>query len=475
MNNESSAFEKWKAQNEYLNKLKAERPELFAKSQQIDSETTLRAIGITLPTGTRPLGYLKYTPFDFVVEEIGLDGQISTVDYDEPRLPLQSAENKTIFAELVKIGIPTAEAIKELSRTLNIPAEQIGRAGLKDAVAVTSQKLSFRGINAEQLLNLPKSNYFLKSLAAGNHQLDSGNLLGNRFTILVRTENHPDETWLQAELKRLYQSGFWNFFWLQRFGTRLLSHWWGALILRGDYEGAVKSFLCDFGPRDTLYYKNLRRQASQLFGDWEGMQKLFAPLPYSLRHELAVVEYLSHFRLDYVGALKTILDQTQLWVYAYASFLANRLLSLAAHSNQNLPETLPLPLSYNKSERKLYQRFFAADRIAEDFEKYLRPFNIHINSRKIPTKIVPTIHTFKVLPEGVVICFDLPKGAYATTFFAHLFTLAGGLPYPAWLKKTEYDVKEILQQGSLAKTREVFKDYTIIKEEDAELSETNVL
>lgn len=472
MAEELSAFEKWKAQNDYLEKLKTARPELFVKSPQVESEKTLSRVGITLPKAERPLGYLKYSPFDFVVEEIGLDGQVASVDYEKPQIPTMGEEDKTVFAELVKIGLPTAEAIKELSRLLSIPAEQIGRAGLKDAVAVTAQKLSFRDVPMEKLTRLPPGNFFLKSLSSGNGVLDSGNLIGNRFTILVRTENPPDESRLQAELRSFPETGFWNFYWLQRFGTRLLSHWWGALILRGDYEGAVRSFLCDSGARDVPFYKNLRSEAAKLFGNWEAMRKLFAPLPYGLRHELAVVEHLNRFRLDYVGALKTVLDQVQLWVYAYASFLANRLLSLAAQSGKAVPEKLPLALSYDKIERKLYQSFFATDQIGDDFEKHLRPFNVRMNSRGIPSKIVPTIHSFKILPEGVVICFDLPKGAYATTFFAHIFTLTGGLPHPAWLKKTEYDVKAVLGLGSLAKTREVFKDYTVVKEDDTEMPET---
>lgn len=473
MNKELSAFEKWKTQNEYLAKIKSERPELFVKSAQIDSDKTLATIGIKLPQSERPLGYLKYSPFDFVVEEIGLDGQVTSVDY-EPAEPITLGEGEnTIFAELVKIGIPTTEAVKELSRLLALPPEQIGRAGLKDAVAVTAQKLSFRGADVQRLANLPPGNFFLKSLTAGSGVLDAGNLTGNRFTILIRTETRPDETALAESLKTLNENGFWNFYWLQRFGTRLLSHWWGALILRGDYEGAVKSFLCAGSSRDVPYYKNLREAAAKVFGNWEAMRKLFAPLPYSLRHELLVVEHLSRFRFDYVGALQAIADQTQLWVYAYASFLANRMLSLAAQSSAAVPDKLPLALSYDKIDRRLYQNFFLADGIEENFEKHLRPFNIRMNSRGISAKISATVHASKVLPEGVAICFDLPKGVYATTFFAHIFTLTGGLPMPAWLQKTDYDVKEVLGIGSLARVKEIFKDYTVVKEEDAETPETS--
>lgn len=472
MADEQHIFEKWKKQNEYINRAKSDHPELFSKPAQIESAETLSSIGIKLPGGKKPLGYLKFTPFDFIVEEIGLDQSLSTVDFANPLPPPDEPENTTIFCDLVKIGIPTTEAVKEVARALNLETENIGRAGLKDAVAVTSQKISIRESTPAQVAAMPQTNFFVKKLSLGKGLLDAGNLSGNRFTIFVRTETPVEEEYLKQNLQDIADGGFWNFYWLQRFGSRLLSHFWGAHILRGDYQGAVKSFLCDYSSRDVSFYRHVREQAEKRFGDWEAMKEIFLPLSYSMRHELAVLDHLARFRHDFVGALQKIPDQVQLWVYAYSSYLSNRLFSLAAQKSAEPPETLPLWLSHSRDDRGIYEKYSAADGIKDDFEKHIRPFNIRLNSRGIKTKILPRINAWQILPEGAAICFDLPKGAYATTFFAHFFTLTGGMPVPSWLKKTDVDVKEILGTGSLAETKKIFKDYTVVKEDDLEQAET---
>jgi hypothetical protein len=74
---------------------------------------------------------------------------------------------------------------------------------------------------------------------------------------------------------------------------------------------------------------------------------------------------------------------------------------------------------------------------------------------KVPVKVINT----KIIEKGVVIAFELPVGAYATTFLTHLFSLYRGLPIPEWLDKTKHDGKKILNLGSVAPVEEVLGEY----------------
>ena len=106
---------------------------------------------------------------------------------------------------------------------------------------------------------------------------------------------------------------------------------------------------------------------------------------------------------------------------------------------------------------QLYMQWLEADGTsgyAENLKKL--PFIMFGKSPSIPAKVKANVLGAKVVPEGAVVSFELPKAAYATTILRNLFTIIGGLPLPPWLKKTEYDTKELLGSGSIADVRARF-------------------
>lgn len=453
-------------EQKYLKEKEEKNPELFEKDLQLESEQILKKVGINFPFPQRPIGYIKYHPFDFIVEEIQQDNSISTIDFEKIKKQKLNEQDPTIYADLVKVNLSTIDAVNQLAESLNIEEKNIGTAGIKDQNALTGQRISLRKTSLEKVFNIKPKNFFLKNLQTGKGAIQTGSLKGNRFTIFIRTENQISQTELEDQLKKIKEKGFLNFYWLQRFGNRLLSHYWGLLLFRGEYEKLLESYFGDEGARDIEFYRQIRRRAAKLFGRWDELRDLFSKLPYTLRYELKMLDHLKNNPNDYIGALNQIPEQVKLWIYAYSSYLFNSLLSFYANSDNKIPAKLPLVLSQKNEDRQPYSAFLKADQVPFDFEKNLRPFPyVRLMPRTVEAKFQPAIHAVKSLKEGSLISFNLEKGSYATTFLAHIFTLTGGLPVPEWIDPQKYDFKKLLGLGSIKETYERFEKFIVEKEE----------
>ncbi len=456
-------FNKWQKEQVYLETQKQVLPELFVKSESLGVKDQLSRVGIILPTPELAPGFVKYYPFDFIVEERLADGRIITVDDAAQVADTIESSGSFFHADLVKVGISTIDAIKELSKKLGIKETQIGYGGVKDATAVTAQRISIAGVTLAELQSVPETNYFLKNISPAKDAISMSNISGNRFTIFIRTPNPIDETQLGQRLSELSENGFWNFYWLQRFGNRLLSHWWGLCLMQGKEEKAIRSYLCDPGPNELPFFAQLRAQANKEFENWEAMIKLYEPLGFNMRYELLLLNYLKEFRHDYTGALRTISEQVKMWIYAYGSFVFNKALSLASSGTDPVPKNLPLLLSNNQKDHEVYRQFLQSDKLSLDFAQNLRRFDfIRFTPRTVETKLFAKILSHKVLPQGIVISFDLPKGAYATTFLSHIFTLDSSVA--PLVQTAKYDLKEILDTGNITPTLKKLEKFMVIRE-----------
>jgi tRNA(Glu) U13 pseudouridine synthase TruD len=255
------------------------------------------------------------------------------------------------------------------------------------------------------------------------------------------------------------RDGVRNFYGTQRYGSpRFLAHYFGLLLHKGDLAGLAQAFLTLPSPTEIPYVAQIRATAAQKFGDWKAMQEIMAPLPYTFRFEHMMLDALvtaAGAPDQYLRAATAIPSaQTNLWVKAYASYLANQVMSAAAPGA--LPESIPL-LSGDPESQRFYEPYLAADG-ARDFFHNLRklPFIVTSRAPSLETVIRPRIHGAKVTSEGVGLSFDLPKGAYATTVLMNLFNVITGAPAPAWLSATEYDTKMMLGTGSLEAVRTAF-------------------
>lgn len=156
-----------------------------------------------------PNGRIKSSPEDFVVHEIPAY---------EP-----SGEGMHLFLHVEKRGLTTDAAVRAITRALDIPMRDVGVAGMKDKVALTTQWVSIPvppkqpDIEARaRALELPG----VRVLEAKRHgnKLKTGHLKGNRFELVIRgiPEDRLDEA--KAALARIGEEGVPNAFGTQRFG-----------------------------------------------------------------------------------------------------------------------------------------------------------------------------------------------------------------------------------------------------------------
>jgi len=454
----------------FLSEEYKKKPELFRRETFVDSPEFLETIGISyLQDDSLPKGYIKFLPYDFIVEEVSKDNEIQTVDVENffSKNKPYSSKDPTIYSTVVKCELTTFEAVQRLSSYLNVDKNKIRFAGIKDKDAITSQLKSFRDTDIEKLKSFNSDKIFLKNTYSGKGTVEVGSLLGNRFTIFIRTDNSFNKKQFEKNLTSIKENGFINFFYSQRFGgPRFINWFWGMLILRGEYKNAVFSFLTSEGQREIPYFKKLRQKIKDNLENWDEIEKIIEPFPFALQNEIKVVKYLKKNPQDFVGALKQIPEQIQLWIFAYGSLLFNRKVSEYIRENKELPERLPLILSKDKNDWLPYFDFLTEDGIRSMPQKTLLPLpNVIWKKRFIKTREDVKIYNVKILPEGVAISFFLSKGCYATSFLSQLFQLMTGLP-PKEISDKIIDTKEVLGEGSMKDLIEKFKGVVFSKSEN---------
>jgi tRNA pseudouridine13 synthase len=151
-----------------------------------------------------------------------------------------------------------------------------------------------------------------------------GALLGNRFTITIRgAAGHAAER-SEAIMSEL-GNRFPNYFGEQRFGSSRKNTWQiGMKLLRGELEGAARSFLCD-REGETHEEARLAREELESNGDYLRALKVF---PRHLRLERSMLAHLAKKPEDFAGAFRELPRSTLLmFIHAVQSMMFNRLLS----------------------------------------------------------------------------------------------------------------------------------------------------
>lgn len=454
--NQIPIYQSLKKEKEVFEKYKKESPELFSPPSVLEKDIFLR-IGIDIPFLSRPQGYLRFYPQDFVVEEISKNGEISEVGFKENKISPTFPFN--LGCDLIKVGISTFDAVNILAENLEIKIRRITYAGLKDTNAITSQKIIFLDVGIELLKKIKKlsfPNFFLTNFSVKKEFLSPGRLFGNRFFIFARTKEKIEEKELSTNLNKIKKEGFLNFYFSQRFGEpRLINHYIGKLILQGKYEEAILNFLTNSGLSEIPLVREKREKAKKHFGNWRKIEEIFLEFPFTFRNEISLVSYLKENPTDFLGALIFVKDLTQIFIFSYASYLFNKVLSFN-QKGLELPDEIPLFLSNDRRDWEVYEFWLEKDGIG-DFQNNLRPFwkFLKIQRRFVKTRVFPKEISFKIFPEGVALTFILEKGIYATTFLSNLFELKEGLPIPNWLKTKEYDLKKEFGLETIEKAKKL--------------------
>ena len=289
-------------------------------------------------------GRIRARPEDFLVGEVLTDG--SAVEPDEVLGPPEGAvgslpgEGSFLVCALVKRDMDTLEAVGRLAKALGWPEGLFSFAGLKDARALTAQFVAIRGLRPERLRGLEIPGLRVVPLRFSREPLGPEKLASNRFDILVRairlSADELAERLAQVleELKGL--GGVPNFYGHQRFGTaRPITHLVGRELVRGNVRRAVELFLSYVGPGEGRMAREARAYLSET-GDLRGFLRL---LPPGLYYERLMAKHLLRRPGDYHGALRRLpLRLRRLFVHAYQAYLFNRILSRRAREGLPLSE-----------------------------------------------------------------------------------------------------------------------------------------
>jgi len=268
-------------------------------------------------------GILRRCPEDFTVNEITPEG----IEAGPDLWALDRGQGGYTLALLKKVSRDQLSVISYLSSRLGA---QIGFAGIKDRQAVTYQLVSI-GRRLEQI-DVPCDLHDIELRVVGNSRwpILPGDLKGNRFTIAIHSINPAASGGASAPVQWAL-----NYYGHQRFGTtRPNTHKVGRLLVKRDYEGAVREFLAAAYPWEPNVAQTAR---SELAEGWD-LNAALKSFPASLSFERRLIERLSTRPSDYEGCFRSLPQTLQrLFVDAYQSYLFNIALS-QRHAEHDLWE-----------------------------------------------------------------------------------------------------------------------------------------
>jgi tRNA pseudouridine13 synthase len=313
---------------------------------------------------------IKEKPSDFVVKEL------MDLDLDE--------SGEFAYYELTKTNLTQEQAFRVICDKLNIKRKFLNFAGTKDKKAITTQHIS---ISKGPKKDFEFENVKLRYLGQGKERISLGQLKGNSFEIVVKTDKKPRNV-----------SYVPNYFDDQRFGMNKNNHIIGKLLIQKKFKDAVE----------------LIRETQEV-----------------------VDECLQNNSSDFIGAIRKLPRKLiQMYVHAYQSYLFNELLKKELMGEEYFEVEYAVGLLFfpkvdSKTKKTLPLIGFGTD---VDVEKVL--MDEGINLRDFIMKQIPELSSdgaernafvevkdleIKDIDGGYVVCFFLPAGSYATIVIKALF------------------------------------------------------
>lgn len=260
-------------------------------------------------------GKLRVKPKDFLVKEI-------------PDYPIENIDGKFTIAEITSTSWETNLLIRELSSRLHISKKRINFAGTKDKRAKTSQIMSFYNVPIDKIKEINIKDVKIRNIYQSNKPVKLGNLKGNEFEIVIRNIKSPTKP---EKIKEIYSiiknnGGFPNFFGIQRFGViRPITHVVGRYIVLGNFEKAVMTYIANPIKGEDEVTFNLRKNLENS----KNFLQALKTYPNHLSFEKAILNKLVLNSNDFIGGLKELpKNLLTMFIYAYQSYLFNRILSL---------------------------------------------------------------------------------------------------------------------------------------------------
>jgi len=281
----------------------------------------------------------------YITSQKGIGGKIRTkyedfyVEEIPESEPSGTGPNTWFFIE--KVGRDTLEVVLDIARELHIDRKRMGFAGMKDKRAVTRQWLCVSNSEIEDIEKLEDKLYKVDILKIMQNEkkLRIGQLVGNRFRLLIRDIDNPEKdseiaTQILAELSR---KGVPNYYGWQRFGKkRSNTHLVGKALLENDLKKVIDAYIGNPYPEEREYIKKAR----ELYDDGK-LEESFEEMPRSMRYEKmmlrTILKEMKKKDIDDVASLddnsyRRVIGSLpkplmRMFVHAYQSFLFNKAVS----------------------------------------------------------------------------------------------------------------------------------------------------
>lgn len=346
---------------------------------------------------------------------------------------------------LKKWDIGTIEAVRSLAHAWKLPRTSISFGGLKDRHARTEQLISIRGGPDR---GFEGSAFKVEFLGRSKDPITRASFTGNRFEITVRDlAEIPD-------VEPVKRFGVPNYFDDQRFGSLRGTggEFIGRALVRGENEKALKLAIASPSGEDRKAAREMKTLIRDRWGDWKGLREA---LPQGV--ERAVAAYLADRPGAYGFAFERLdPDLRVLYVSAYQSWIWNR---TVAELVKALPDVFEIEYA---AGRHAYWRTLSTadhDRLAELAIPLITPSQKYegavaevvariladekVEQRQFRLKKLEKTFFGKglrdvlIAPAGLrassgddelnrgrrkmTLCFELPKGSYATVVLKRLF------------------------------------------------------
>lgn len=216
-------------------------------------------------------GRARVEPDDFRVEEV-------------PLYPACGA-GEHLYLTIEKRGLTTIDMVERVARALRVRPSAVGYAGLKDARAVTVQRISIAGVAEDAAARVDLPGIRVVEVTRHRNKIKKGHLRGNRFVLRLRGTVPDAVERARRILSDLGARGVPNAFGPQRFGNRGDTHALGFALVRGEGEAFCRALLSDPAAGEA--------RAAAVRGDLDGA---IAALPDRLRVERKVLTALARGR-----------------------------------------------------------------------------------------------------------------------------------------------------------------------------------
>ncbi len=281
-------------------------------------------------------GKVKQNLEDFIVEEVLLDGQVVPTSITNKPLPkIMGKPGPWTWLIIEKRGVDAITLLLILSKKLGINLRDISFGGFKDALAITSQIISIRGVSSSSIPNELGNGVKILGTYTMDKPFTTGDIWGNEFTIRIRGIDTSRKGNIDCIISQILARGLPSYYGYQRFGLkRPNSHIIGKYIVLGDFEGAVNELLAHGYPMEPPKIREAREFIAKT-GDYTKALELI-PKGYRYYPERVILRHLSSNPGDYVNALRKLPHELlMIYVEAYQSYLFN--LALSERISRGLP------------------------------------------------------------------------------------------------------------------------------------------